>query len=110
MEELSKEYKLKIETELYQYVMLLIENEYNMEHIIDVNKKDSTKIIFKDKRLAIKKVAEAIQRFSKENNLDPNKVKDYLLYIIECRVDMDFIEEVEEVKEIILTDRSDEER
>ena len=55
MKELSDENKLQIEWDLYTEVMLLIESQYDLEGIIDIEKKDSTKIIFKDKKESIKK-------------------------------------------------------
>jgi len=76
MEEKENEYMLKIELELYTQVMLLIESQYNLEGVIDVNKKDSTRIIFKDKQKYIKKVADLISEFSEQNNLDKDIVKD----------------------------------
>ena len=102
--------KFKIENELYTEVMLLIESQYDLEGTIDVNKKDSTKIIFRDKKDAIRAVAEAIERFSKENGLNTNLVKDYLIHIIENKIKLKgiFIEEYEEAKGIILTDNEEE--
>ena len=100
---------LKIENDLYTEVMLLIESQYNLEGIINPNRKDSTKIVFKDKKDAIRAVAEAIERFSEENGLNPNLVKEYLIHIIESKIKLkgNFIEEYEEVREIILTDNEE---
>jgi len=110
MEEKENEYMLKIELELYTQVMLLIESQYNLEGVIDVNKKDSTRIIFKDKQKYIKKVADLISEFSEQNNLDKDIVKDYLLKIISNKMELnnDFKEEYKEAEDIIIAD--DEER
>jgi len=112
MKELSDKHKLQIENELYTEVMLLIESQYNLEGIIDINKKDSTKIIFKDKKAAIQKVAKAIRRFSEENSLDVNAVKSQLLDIIENKINLKniFEEEYKEAQGIIKTDIDEEER
>lgn len=106
MEKLDNRYTGKIENELYQRVMLSLECEYNVEGVINSDNKESKKIIFKDKKAAIKNVANAIREFSENNNLNVNEVKDYLLSFIEERIktNKDFKEEYQEAKEIILTD------
>ena len=112
MKELSDKHKLQIENELYTEVMLTIESLYDLECNIDKDKRDSTKIIFRDKKAAIQRVAEAILRFAQENNLDKDDVKNYLLSIIEKRMELKpiFKEEYEEAKGIISTDDEKEER
>jgi len=101
--------KFKIENELYTKVMLLIESQYNLEGTIDTNKKDSSKIIFRDKKDAIRAVADAIERFSEDNGLNKNLVKEYLIHIIENKIRLKniFVEEYEEAKGIILTDEEE---
>lgn len=111
MEELLEIHKIKIEQELYKEVMLLIESEYNSEGVINPNKKSSTRIIYKDKKLAIKKVADAIKRFSEANNLNIDIVKDYLLKTIENekRTNNLFEEEYNQAEEIVQTQTDDRE-
>lgn len=108
MLELSDLLKIQIETELYTYILLLIESQYNIEGVIDNNKTDSTKIIFKDKKAATKSVAQAIIRFAERNNVDSDAVKNYLLRIIENNLELN--NEYKEAKEIILADKDEEER
>lgn len=110
MKEISEDCKLQIENELYTEVMLLIEIQYNIEGAININKKDSEKIIFKDKKTAIQMVSEAIERFSEENALDKNAVKNYLIGIIEQREESKpiFKEGYEEAKGIISKEDEDE--
>ena len=104
--------KTDIERILFKHVTLLIESQYNLECIIDKSKKNSRKIIFKDKKTAIEEVAKAIEEFSKERNLDKEEVKDYLLDVFENRIKLgDIYKEIlEQEKEIILIQIEDEGR
>ena len=86
MKELTQKDRVEIENELYEKVMLLIESQYNLEGIINKDKKDSTKIIFKDKKIAIRRVSEEIEQFAKDNGLYVNEVKNYLIAIIENKI------------------------
>lgn len=106
------EYKLQIEKDLYTEVMIYIESQYNIEGVIDISKKHSNKIIFEDRKAAIQMVAKAIEEFSKENELDKNQVKDYLLSVIEEKIKLKdiFEEEFKEAKQIISTDYKEDER
>ena len=105
MDETPEDYKLKIEKELYTQIMLLIENQYNLEGIIDITKKNSTKIVFKDKKEAIRSVAEEINRFANENNLDIKWVKNHLLKTIRNKIELnnDFKDEYQEAQNIIIS-------
>jgi len=108
MLELSDSLKIQIELELYTHVLLLIESQYNIEGMIDNSKRDSTKIIFKDKKAATKSVAQAIISFAESNNVDPDAVKNYLLRIIENNLELN--NEYRVAKTIILADIDEEER
>jgi len=109
MEELSSNYKIKIE-ELYTKVMLLIESEYDIEGVINTNNKRSSKITFRDRKRAIQNVSEAIKEFARENNLNESIVQEYLLHIIDRRTNGIFKENYEKAKEIIIADEDIEER
>jgi len=107
--------KLDIRTQaliekLYFEVKAYAEGEYNEEGRLDISKKDSTKLIFKDRNKAITMIKEAIVRFSDRHSLDRNVVKNYLLEIIEEDINSNkkFKEEYIEVKKMISLD--DEER
>ena len=80
---LNQSTKMRIESFLYSKVKLILESQYNIEGVVDINKKNSTKLIFKDKKHAVKLVSEAIKDFALEHNLSINDVKDFLLEIIE---------------------------
>lgn len=112
MEKLENRDTTQIDGDLYKEVMGAIESEYNLESIIDINKKSSTKIVFKDRKTAIRKVAEAIKRFSERNNLDIDVVKEHLLNTIEEKMQIDekFKEEYTEAKKILSSDEEIEER
>lgn len=104
MEELSKEHKMFIEEYLYGNVRLILESQYNIEGNIDISKKSSSKMIFKDKKKAIIEISREIERFADKNNVDKEIVKNYLLSIIENRIDLNNIHkaELKEVKRIVL--------
>ncbi len=55
MEELLAIHKIQIEKQLYKEVMLLIESEYNIEGVININKKNSNQIVYKNKKNCNKK-------------------------------------------------------
>lgn len=110
--ELKFEEKFLIYNRLYKEIQLIIENQYNLEGVIDEYNKKSTKIIFKDRDRAIKDVIMLIKRFSKEENLDINDVKEELLSFIEEKMldEKVHINELKEVKDIILVGEENEER
>ena len=80
-QKIPKDVEAIIEWELYRKVKLIVEAQYNMEGNINLENKDSTKLIFKNKHEAIEKVAKEIEEFSKEHNVDIEYVKEYLLNI-----------------------------
>lgn len=109
MEELKAEAKNKIESFLYPKVLEILESQYNSEGIIDINKKNSTKIIYKDKKSAMKDILKEIKEFALENNLNINDIKDYLLQIIQenMRINSMFQLEYKKMQEVILTKEDD---
>ena len=72
-------YKEIIEDVLYERVKLIIESQYDIEGVINPNKKDSTKIIFKDRKKAITMVKEVILEFTKEHDLDVHEITEILM-------------------------------
>lgn len=111
MKEILDKHKIQIENELYKKVMILIESVYNVEGVINTDNKESTKLV-NNKRKIIKMISEEIERFAQENDLDKILIKDYLISIIENKIELDngLQEEYEEAKVIILTDDENEER
>ena len=105
-------YKEIIEDVLYERVKLIIESQYDIEGVINPNKKDSTKIIFKDRKKAITMVKEVILEFTKEHDLDVHEITEILMKKIEEEMQLKpmFKEEFEEVKEIVLIEDDSEER
>ena len=108
MGELDRRIKILIE-ELYFEVKTYAEGEYNEESSVDITKKDSNKIIFKDRKKAITMIKEVIEDFSKEHNIDKNLVKNYLLELIEKDLNSEkkFKEEYREVKEMVSSDEDE---
>ena len=109
MKELDDRTKALIES-LYFKINAYSEGQYNMEGALDISKKDSDKIIFKDRKKAVTMIKAEIEEFSKEYSLDKNAVKDYLLKIIEEDINSDKPNKTQhiEVKKIVSID--DEER
>ena len=109
MEKLDNETKSLIEY-LYFEIKACAEGEYDEEWSVDITKKHSNKLIFKDRSKAITMIKEAIERFSRENNLDKNLVKNYLLEIIEEDINSEnkFKEEYIEVKKMVSLDDEEE--
>lgn len=108
MEELDRRTNAMIE-QLYSEVKAYAENEYNEEGILDITRRGSRKIIFKDRNKAIKMIKEAIEDFSEEHNIDKNLVKNYLLELIEEDLNSDkkFKEEYIEVKKMVSSDEEE---
>lgn len=104
--------KILIETTLYKRIKLIVESQYELEGVINPNKKDSTKIIFKDRDKAISMVKEAILEFAEENNLEISDVTNYLMEIIdlEMKVKPLFENEFKEMKDMALVKDDDGER
>jgi len=112
MDKLLDKHKVQIENELYKKVMILIESVYNVEGAIDTDNNESTKLIFDNKHKVIKMISKEIERFAQENNLDRILIKDYLISVIEKKIELNngFQEKYEEAKDIILTDNENDER
>ena len=106
MQEIPQERKIQILIDqLYHEVKLIIESQYNIEGIINPQKKDSTKIIFKDKRKAIQYVAKHIKDFASENNIETSFVKKEILLRIDNDKELNpiFESEYNAVEEMVKT-------
>lgn len=95
--------------QLYFEVKAYAESEYNVEGSLDIKKKDSSKILFKDRKKAISMISDLIEGFSKKHGLDKNMVKNYLLKLIEKDLNLDtkFREEYKAVKEMVSSDEEE---
>jgi len=112
MEELDRKNNVinsKIEEELYFAVKAAAEAEYNTENNLDINKKHSTKLIFKDRKKAATMISRLIEDFSKEYNVDKEIVKNYLLKLIEKDLNSDniFKEQYISVQEMVSLDEEE---
>lgn len=95
--------------QLYFEVKAYTESEYNIESNLDGKKKESNKIIFKDRKKAITIISKLIEDFSAKYNVDKNFVKNYLLKLIEKDLNLEnnFKEEYIEVKKIVCADEEE---
>lgn len=118
MNELSHEYKAKIEGILYPKVLLMIEGkmfkqerQYRTEELLKQpmlarSEKISRIDMHKQRLITINIISELIKDFAQENNLEIEMVKNYLLKILEETIKEEnrAIDEYVEAKEIIETE------
>ena len=112
MSGLNKQNIVEIEKYLFSAVRLLLEGQYNIEGVINPDNKDSTKIILKNKKEAIKIISKEIRKFSLERNIPVNDVKDYLIQIIEEKLKLanECQQEYETLKEAVITENNEDTR
>jgi len=109
MEEVDEKIKELIE-ELYFEIKAYAEGEYYIEGNVNINKKYSDKIVFRDRKKAITIIKDTIEKFSEKYSVDKNLVKNCLLEIIEQELNSEkkFKGQEIEMKKIVEMDNNEE--